>query len=57
MKDIDDSYVNFWGKPKAQFSEMELALMEGGHSIEQEKTKFSFIKSLKEVPSNSSNKD
>ncbi len=30
---IDEIYFNFWGKPKPKFTEMELALMEGGHSL------------------------
>jgi hypothetical protein len=45
---IDDVYVSFWGKPKKQFSEMEIALMEGGHSLEKE-SKYDFLKSLPEV--------
>ena len=45
---IDDVYVNFWGKTKPKFSELEIALMEGGHSLEKEE-KFSFLKSLKET--------
>lgn len=32
---IDDVYVNFWGKQKPKFTEYELALMEGGHSLEE----------------------
>lgn len=32
---IDEVYVNFWGKPKAKFTEMELAIMEGGNSLEE----------------------
>jgi hypothetical protein len=42
---IDDVYVNFWGKAKPKFTELELALMEGGHSLEKE-SKLSFIKEL-----------
>lgn len=47
---IDDVYINFWGKPERKFTEMELALMEGGHSIEQEakENKFMFLKTLTE---------
>lgn len=50
MSDIDSIYINFWGKPKAKFSEMEIALMEGGHSLEKPATigKMDFIKSLTE---------
>lgn len=38
---------SFWGfKPKPEFSEMELALMQGGHSLEPEEKpeKYTFIK-------------
>ena len=42
---IDDIYVSYWAKPAPKFSEMELALMEGGHSLEEEK-KFSFLQEL-----------
>ncbi len=47
---IDDVYINFWGKPPREFSEMEIALMEGGHSLTQEEArqKFSFLKQLTE---------
>lgn len=41
---IDDVYFNFWGKPQRKFTEMELALMEGGHSLEE--PKYEFIKTL-----------
>ena len=34
MKSVDDIYYNFWGKQQPKFTEMELALMEGGHSLE-----------------------
>jgi hypothetical protein len=44
---IDDVYVSFWGKPKKQFTEMEIALMEGGHSLEND-AKYSFLKQLTE---------
>lgn len=39
---IDDIYHNFWGKQKPKFTAMELALMEGGHSLEtsNEKTNY-----------------
>ena len=44
---VDSGYVNFWGKPKPQFTDMEMAAMEGGHSIEEPtKPQFDFIKSL-----------
>lgn len=44
-------YINYWGIEKPQFTEMELALMEGGHSINQPEEKYTFLKSLKEQPS------
>lgn len=45
----DSGYINFWRKSRPQFSEMEIALMEGGQSLEEPKPeKYSFIKSLKE---------
>ena len=44
---IDDAYYNFWGKQKPKFTDMELALMEGGHSIEQEE-KYTFLKQLRD---------
>ena len=44
---IDKIYHNFWGKPKPEFTDMEMAAMEGGHSIEEPATpQFGFIKSL-----------
>jgi hypothetical protein len=50
---IDSVYINYWGSKnpvvenKTKFTEMELALMEGGHSLDNPKLeKFSFIKSL-----------
>lgn len=47
MSDIDNVYVNFWGKPKPQFTELEKAAMEGGHSLEEPaKPQMEFIKSL-----------
>lgn len=36
---IDDVYYNFWGKQRPKFTEMELALMEGGHSLENSNEK------------------
>lgn len=48
---IDDVYVNFWGKPKKQFTDYEQAIMEGGHSIETA-SKFTFLKSLNETGNN-----
>jgi len=45
---IDSIYHNHWGKQKPKFSAMELALMEGGHSLEKAE-KFSFLKSIKEA--------
>lgn len=45
--DIKNIYHNFWGKPKPEFTDMEMAAMEGGHSLEEPaKPKFEFIKSL-----------
>lgn len=38
-------YVNHWGKPKPEYTEMELALMEGGHSLEKP-VAMPFLKSL-----------
>lgn len=46
---IDDIYVSFWGKQKPKFTEMELALMEGGHSLETKQPSMQFIKELKEL--------
>lgn len=47
-RQIDNIYVNYWGKQKPQFTEMELALMEGGHDITTPKEiKMEFIKSLR----------
>lgn len=45
---IDDVYYNFWGKPKQVFTDMELALMEGGHSLEVEE-KFTFLKTIESI--------
>lgn len=47
---IDDIYVHFWSKPRPKFTEMELALMEGGHSLKQAaaEEKFNFLKQLTE---------
>lgn len=43
----NNGYVNFWGKTLPEFTEMELALMEGGHCLTQPvEVKMSFIKSL-----------
>lgn len=36
---IDDIYINFWGKQKPKFTELELAVMEGGHSLESDNEK------------------
>ena len=44
---IEKIYHNFWGKPKPQFTELEKAAMEGGHSLEEPaKPQMEFIKSL-----------
>ena len=48
MKAIDSVYINFWGREKPKFTDMELALMEGGHSLQKD-NKFSFLKSIKEI--------
>jgi len=48
MKAIDNVYINFWGREKPKFTDMELALMEGGHSLQND-TKFSFLKLIKET--------
>jgi hypothetical protein len=40
-------YVNHWGKPKKQYTDLERAIMEGGHSLETEE-KYSFLKQLTE---------
>lgn len=46
---INDVYVNYWGKPKPEFTDYERALMEGGHSLnEPAEEKFTFLKSLSE---------
>jgi hypothetical protein len=44
----NNGYYNFWKvEKKKEFTEMEIALMEGGHSIEKPKKEtYSFIKSL-----------
>lgn len=54
MKNDNNGYKNFWHSkdPKVEqpveFTEMQIALMEGGHSLEEVKTeKFSFLKTLK----------
>ena len=45
--DDDLGYINYWGKPKPKFTDMEMAAMEGGHSIEEPaKPQMDFIKSL-----------
>ena len=46
----ETGYVNFWGKPKPTFTEMEVALMEGGHSLTQDEVtkKYSFLKEITE---------
>jgi len=52
-EEIDSIYPNYWKiKQKPKFTEIELAVMEGGHSLEAEpkKESFSFIKSLKNTP-------
>lgn len=54
-KIIDKIYHNFWGKPKPQFTDMEMAAMEGGHSLEEPaKPQMEFIKSLLVKDSNKS---
>ena len=51
----DCGYISFWKKKETpvqelpKFTEMQLALMEGGHSLEEKKVeKFSFLKSLEQ---------
>ena len=50
--DNSTGYYNFWGSNKPpleepKFTELEIALMEGGHSLEEPKKEtYSFIKSL-----------
>lgn len=43
---IDSEYVNHWGKPKPKFTEQELAVMEGGHSLEETSSSMSFLKEI-----------
>lgn len=45
QKPDDTGYINFWGKQKPKFTEMEIALMEGGHCLAKPAT-MEFIKSL-----------
>ena len=48
-------YHNFWGKSKPEYTELERATMEGGHSLEEPvKPQFDFIKSLLVKNSNQS---
>lgn len=55
---IEKIYHNFWGKPKPQFTELEKAAMEGGHSLEEPaKPHMEFIKSLMPVKDNSKGLD
>lgn len=52
---IDKIYHNFWGKPQPRFTDMEMAAMEGGHSLEEPAApQFTFIKSLPVKDSNQS---
>lgn len=50
-----EGYVSFWKKKpvtetKTVFTEMQIALMEGGHSLEEKKVdKFPFLKELKQI--------
>lgn len=45
----DSGYINFWQKNRPKFTDMEMAIMEGGHSLEKSQPeKYSFIKSLQE---------
>ena len=47
-EEIDAIYPNYWKiKKQPEFTEMELAIMEGGGSLEKE-PKLPFIKSLTE---------
>ena len=46
-KMINKIYHNYWGKDKPVFTDMEMAAMEGGHSLEEPaKPQFDFIRSL-----------
>lgn len=52
--DNSTGYYNFWGTHKTpleepKFTELEIALMEGGHSLEEpKKDTYSFIKFISE---------
>lgn len=54
MTNTELGYKNYWGikEPKVEeqpkFTDMQVALMEGGHSLEELETeKFMFLKTLK----------
>jgi len=53
MQVLDNGYINYWKKKPVvesapSFTEMQIALMEGGHSMEEKKVEqFAFLKSLK----------
>ena len=52
-EEIDKLYPNPWNfKAKPKFTELEIAAMEGGHSIEveQKKEEYSFIRYLTNEP-------
>ena len=53
MTEQPSGYISFWKKKpvveQAMFTEMQLALMEGGHSLEEKKIeKFPFLRELKQ---------
>ena len=50
-EEIEKAYPGFWVKPKPAFTPLEIAVMEGGHSLEENNTEaYSFIKFLKNTP-------
>jgi len=55
MQQPDNGYVSFWKRKVVveevpMFTEMQLALMEGGHSIEEKKVEqFPFLKTLRQI--------
>ncbi len=53
MTEQPSGYISFWKKKpvveQVMFTEMQLALMEGGHSLEEKKIeKFPFLRELKQ---------
>ena len=47
-EELDSIIPNYWGiKKKPEYTDLELAVMEGGHSlVEPKKESYSFIKAL-----------